>query len=246
MLRSMTLAAALFLAACDSGSADEPKDADTYADGQTRYRDADTDSDGSAREPAMPGPQSSDEPMWVEIAIEGSGDLDITDPECELDSLSGSFSGLYSGEAEIDNDGIYIAALASSEAEFTSPSGCTLPDLSISSVSEVVVKGYLSATQENCDTYCAASARSHAEAECEGSSDEASCRAEQEAEYSASCTQTCTGSTTYAIYAESALSATALAELNGAALTGTALGSLEVDLPFDRIVDETDNTVDEQ
>ncbi len=109
----------------------------------------------------------------------------------------------------------------------------------------LLLRGELSATTQNCESYCAAKARSHAEAECSGEADQASCRAAEEASYEASCETSCTSSTTHVIVAETALSATALADLNASALTGAAIGEVQADLTFDRIEDDQGETVEE-
>ncbi len=229
----------LLLTACDGQTA---ADNETEATGTATYDDAEQTSDGSDNEPATPEPQPNSDPMWLSIDVEGSGDFSVSDPECQLDSLGSTFLGQLEGEAELDGNGVYVATLASTESTFTTPSGCTIPSLSIGSVTEVVVRGELTATQENCESYCAASARSEAEAEC-GS--DASCRGDVQSAHEASCTTECTSSTTHVIVAETSLGVTALAELNGQALSGSSLGTISADLTFDRIEDGQGNEVDE-
>lgn len=234
----------LALIACAGGDdTADAKDADTRAAGNTTYRDAETQPDGAGRSPMSPGPQPEDDPMWVEIAFEGTGDLSLSDPSCDLTDLGG-FEGLYMGEATIDEDGAYVASFTEAEAEVMTPSGCEIPELSVELITDVVVRGYLSATQENCDTYCAAYARAEAEEQCAGDSDEVSCRAEAEASYTASCDTTCTGSTTYAIVAETSLGASAISDIALGELSGAALGTISADLTFDHIEDSDGNEVD--
>jgi len=166
-----------------------------------------------------------------------------SEPECQLDQASGAFSGLYEGEAQID-DGVYVATFASSEAAFETPSGCTLPDLAIGTLTRVVLRAELSATTENCEAYCAAKARSEAEAECEGDPDQAACRADFAASYEASCETACSTST-HRIVARTALGVDTLAALNASSITGTGLGTVQADLTFDHIEDASGSTVDE-
>lgn len=244
MRRTIPLALAV-LVACDKepagDTAQEP--ADTEASGQAVYQDAERKPDGSDQEPNRPDLQPDDDPMFVEIVVSGSHELDLGEVECE--SLDGSFEGLYTGEATLDDDGIYVASMSSTEASFDLPEGCAPPDLGVSTLTEVLVRASLSATTQNCDGYCEAKARSSAEAACEGDSDEASCRTETEASYEASCTRSC-ASETHTLVAETALSASALTSLNAAGLTGQALGSLDVDLTFDTIRDADGDTVAEE
>lgn len=201
------------------------------ATGQARCADAATEPDGSPHE-AEPPPEGSS--MHLEVTVEGSGTLPDLDPSCALDGAAGGFAGLYQGEGEVDGDGVYVAALA--QGEFTTPSGaCVLPELEITSFTSVVLRAELENTQQNCETYCDAQARAAAEEECEGDADQASCRADAEATASGSCTTECTGSETRAIVAETELGLDAVAALNAAGLTGTAVGELNVDLTFDHV-----------
>jgi len=201
----------------------------TAVSGQAVYRDAHTDHAGQPQAAAAPAPQ----PVQVSIGVRGNGTLDGVDPTC-LDGASGQFQGLYHGEAAIDDGGVYLGSLASTAAQFTTPSGCAIPTLSIGAMTEVVIHAELEATTANCDAYCAASARADAESECGATAGDAACRAEAEASAQASCSATCT-SQTHTIAAEATLSADALARLNADGVTGTALGELAVDLVFDRV-----------
>jgi hypothetical protein len=158
-------------------------------------------------------------------------------PECVLDGAAGAFEGEYAGEATIEDDGAYVAALASSTAQFFTPSGCLVPELEIAALTEVVVRASITATQPNCDAYCAAKARSEAEAECGATATSSTCRAAAGSEYQASCSIACSDGTDYRIVAETELSATAVAELSASQLSGLALGELSVDLTLDRIED---------
>lgn len=222
----------LALAAC-TGDPGAPAEGDTTVTGPTRWRDAETTPDGG---PAEAGRPESQDGMRVYVTVEGDGTLSGLEPECELEGATGSFVGVLEGDAQIDDDGTYVAVLASEQGTFTTPTGgCEIPELEIATVTSVGVRGELETTQQNCESYCEAHARAEAESAC-GS--DASCRAEVEAEEAATCETTCTGSTTYTLVAETALDATAVAELNASGLTGTGLGTLEVDLTFDRVEDE--------
>jgi len=135
---------------------------------------------------------------------------------------------------------VYVAAM--SDSAFETPSGCSVPSLSIGLVTDIVARGELSATSQNCDTYCTAKARSVAETECDGEADEATCRATAEASYEASCTTSCT-STTHVIVAETSVGSSVLGGLVD--LDGSALGTVEADLTFDHVEDADGNTVSE-
>jgi hypothetical protein len=240
-MKLVLAAAAAAVAACG----DDAADADTTARGQAVYRDAETNAAGEPQPAARCAPQPSHDPMLVEILVRGSGDLGDLDPQCSLDGATGSFKGLFSGVATIDGDGAYVATLASADAFFETPSGCEIPTIEIGAVTEVVIRGTLSATTQNCEAYCSAKARSYAEGECSGAGDQVACRAAAEGEYQASCGASCSAETTHVIAAEAALSASALAELNAAALTGAALGELSANLTFDYLADASGNVVSE-
>ncbi|MFT6143913.1 MAG: hypothetical protein ACJATT_003926 [Myxococcota bacterium] len=206
--------------------------AETESTGNAQY----VESSETADEPARP------DGFFLEIRAEGTGTFDVAAPECQADSLTGSFNALYEGEADVNNDGIYIASLTTAEAQ--TPSGCDLPDLDIGLVTDIVVRGEVQATSSNCSTYCDSQAGAYADTECSGDADEASCRSTAEAEYTSSCTTSCESSTNV-IVAETSLTATALTSLDLTALTGAALGTVTADLTFDHIEDDSGETVDE-
>lgn len=241
-MKTLFLLPIALLIACDSGGVE----GDTTASGQSYYKDADSDPDGSEREWATPEPQSGGDSMVVTIEADGNGTFSLSDPECSLDGATGAFEGLYEGEADIDSDGFYVASLASADAVFTTPSGCTIPSLTIDVVNEVVVRGELTTTTQNCETYCQAKARSYAESECEGDADEATCRSDAEAAYEGDCTTTCDDPTTHVIVAETSLSTTAIADINSQALTGEGLGEVQADLTFDHMEDDQGDDVDDR
>lgn len=230
----LTALAFSLAAGCGSGSTD----ADTATTGEARFADADTNADGSDREPARPESTFS-----VSVEIAGTGDLSGLDTTC-LDGASGMFEGLLGGTAEVD-DGIYVAALAAGSAGFTTPSGCDIPDLEISALTEVVIRAELTATTTSCESYCAARARQSAEAECDGDGDQVACRGTAEGEYTASCEVACEQSE-HRIVAETALSAAARTELAASQVTGSSLGTIEADLTFDRVEDASGQVIDER
>jgi hypothetical protein len=220
------VAALLAMAACTSSDAD----IDTNSSGHAIYRDAETDHQGQPAAAAHPDPQD----MNLTIEVSGTASLADLEPRCALDEVSGRFTALFEGQAVIDEDGVYAAGLASTEATFLTDGGCTIPPVELTAMTEVVVRAELAATVPNCETYCQAEARAAGEAECGADASAATCRGTAEASYAASCTSTCT-SETQVIVAETALSATAIAELNAQTATGTGLGELEVDLVFDHM-----------
>lgn len=220
------VAALLATAACTSGDAE----IDTNSSGNAIYRDAETDHQGQPAAAARPDPQD----LNLTIEVSGTASLADLEPRCALDEASGSFTALFEGQAVIDEDGVYAAGLASSEATFLSAGGCTIAPVELTAMTEVVVRAELAATIPNCESYCQAEARAEAEAECGADASAATCRGTAEASHAAACTTTCT-SETQMIVAETALSATAIAALNAQTATGTGLGQLEVDLVFDHL-----------
>lgn len=234
-----TLSIATSLAAFALLGCTAQSEVDTTADGTATYKDSQTDHDGQAKQPDRPEAQS----ISVEIDVEGSGDLSGVDTTC-VDGLGGSFTGLFEGEGHIDGDGAYAAGLASADAEFLTPSGCTIPELQINALSDVVVRATLEATTTSCQHYCSAKARSSAEADCGADASAAQCRSSAEAAYESSCTTSCTTSG-YSIVAETRLSAQALAELNARAITGAAIGEIHAELTFDHVEDANGDEVSE-
>lgn len=228
------LAAWMVFSGCGPSGGDEVS-GDTVASGKTAYEDSETDHDGMAQEPEAPAPQPESDPIQVEIVLSGTGDLGVVPSSCSLDQGAGQFTSLLSGTGEIDENGLYIAGFLSSEATFFSPSGCELPEVSVATLTSVEVVARLSNTQENCNSYCSAKARSQAEAECGSYPNDASCRVSAEADYTASCETTCNGASTRVIVARSSLSISAVATLNATALGVDGLGNIEVDLTFDHI-----------
>jgi hypothetical protein len=209
----------------------------TRAEGQARYHDAATDADGNSHPPARPAPQPASDPMMVEVVLDGQAEMSGLDPECELDALSGSFDGWLAGEAALDDGGAYVASMTAGQAVFETPGGCTIPEIEILAVTSARVRATLSATEANCDGYCAARARAHAEQHCQAADDRAGCWASAAAEYQAACHSSCQLDSTRVIVAEAELTAAALASLDAEALEGALLGDIQVDLTFDHMED---------
>ncbi len=193
-LRFILFLSLLAMPAC----AGDDSEVDTTARGASAYQDG-----------ASPAPQS----MGVDIEVEGTGSIDGLEPECQLDGLSGSFTGLFSGEAAIDENGAFFAGMASATALFTTPTGCEIPQLDVETVTRVSVRASIPATQINCQGYCAAQTPD-TQAECV-----ASCAVEGAS-----------------IVAETELSAEQVAAVSARNLSGGALGELEVDLIFDQVI----------
>jgi len=235
MTRLSILIPLLFLG-CDGPD----EDAETTAEGAATYEDAETSPDGSARERSSPEQGTQ---MDVSLEVDGTGELDVGDPSCSLDG--NSFDALYQGTGEVRSDGTYLASFASADATFETPSGCEIPDVDVGVVTGVEVVARIENTSQQCTTYCQAKARAWAESECESAEDQASCRSQAEASYQGSCETACEDPETYAIVARTSLGASALTSLAVDELSGAALGTLEVDLSFDRIEDVDGNEVSE-
>jgi hypothetical protein len=216
---------AIAFAGCTGGDGDG--DAGTEVTGQGVYRDSTTEHDGTSKEPAAPPAQD----VQVEITVEGTGTIPNPDPQCALDAV-GAFEAVFTGTAVLDEGGAYLGAMGAGSGSITTPSGCVIPELTVGAITDVTVRVELEATTENCDTYCAASARADAEAECGATADQATCRENAEATAVASCTTTCTQQSD-AIVAEVSLGASALGSLDADALRAAALGEVQADLVFD-------------
>lgn len=217
----------------------------THTEGEVAYDDAETNAADEPQQPARPAPQPAGDPMMVEVILEGRAEMNGLEPECELDAVSGSFDGWLAGEAAVDDDGFYVAALTAEEAVFETPGGCAVPELDILAVTHARVRATLSATERNCEGYCAARARAHAEDSCQVAADRAACWAAATADYQASCQATCRSERVRVIVAEAELDATALAALDAEALEGALLGEIRADLTFDHMEDTEGEAVDE-
>ena len=225
----------LFLVACGGGGGEsEPA---TRVSGHAVYRDAATDHSGAQAEPATPPAQGAK----ISIVVEGSGDIPNLDPQCSVDP-AGSFEAHYLGTLNLSNDSVYAAALGSTAAEIVTPSGCEIPELTVGVITDVRVRAELTANTQNCESYCAATARADAEQECGASASSAECRTNAEAAASASCTTTCT-TQAHVIVAEVSLLASLFGDLDADALQAAALGDFEANLTFDHMEDQSGNDV---
>lgn len=214
------------VAACGGGGGDGT---DSSVQGVATYRDSSTDAAGAPRDPSTPPAQSA----TVTVTIRGNGTLTGLDPTC-LDSASGAFDALYSGDAQLDGSGGYVSSMGSADAVLQTPSGCDIPDLTVGVISDIVVRAELDATTQNCDTYCSASARADAEAECSAAADRATCWANSEASAKAACQTECTTQSTK-IVAETTIGASGLGELDADALRAAAFGDVDANLTFDTL-----------
>lgn len=214
----------LLLVACTSES-----DTSSTITGDAAYRDASTDHSGAAKSPSTPPPQSA----RVTITVKGTGQIPQVDPQCALDP-AGSFEAHYLSTMNMTDGSAYTAAIA--RGSITTPSGCTIPNLTVGVVTDVVVRGELAINTQNCSTYCEANARADAEAQCGTSASSASCRAAAESQASAQCQRTCT-TQAHSIVAEVSLGASVLGDLDADALRAAALGELTANLTFDHLED---------
>jgi hypothetical protein len=221
-MRTLVAFTIVSLTACTSSS---PA---TDVSGHAVYRDAATNADGSAHTAARPPAQAA----RVTLEIHGTGTMSGLDASC-LDAASGQFRAVYHGDAQLADGGAMTAALDAAGA-ITTPSGCTIPSLTVGAVTGVTVRAELDATTTNCQSYCDASARADAEAQCGSAADQASCRASAEASASASCRTTCT-SQSHAIVAETSLGIATLGQLDADQLRAGAFGAMSADFTFDRL-----------
>jgi hypothetical protein len=223
----ITLLSLSIFGACTS-DADPPT---SQVTGAMRYDDATTNADGTPREAAAP---PADQDVTITVEVRGTGVLEGLDTTCQLDGATGQFHALFDGTAAVDENGAYVAALADGSAQIETLTGCAIPTLTVSVISDVVVRGEIAATTTSCQSYCAASARGAAEAECAGSSTEAECRATAEASATASCQTECTTQRDV-IVAEVSLAGSLLGDLDADALRAAAFGQLSADLTFDHM-----------
>jgi hypothetical protein len=223
---SITIVLASTLFACTSDS-----DSNTSVTGQAVYRDATTDHSGIQQEPSTPPPQSAK----VTIVVKGTGQIPNIDPHCALDP-SGAFEAHYLSTMNMADGSVYTATVASGSGAIQTPSGCAIPDLTVSLITDVVVRSELSINTQNCQTFCEANGRADAEAQCGASASAASCRAQAETQATAQCQTTCT-TKAHSIVAEVSLGAALLGDLDAEALRAAALGELHANLTFDHLED---------
>ena len=221
----------LTVGACSSSS----DTASTQVMGQAVYRDAMTDHTGAPQQPAAPPPQTAN----VTVTVDGTGTIPQVDQRCATDPV-GAFEAHYAGSASLSSGSAYVAAIASGSGQLTTPSGCAVSNLTVGAITDVVVRAELAVNTENCQTYCAASARADAEAQCGATADEATCRADAESSAAASCQTTCT-TQAHAIVAEISLGASALGQMTADQLRAAAFGDLSANLTFDHLEDASGN-----
>jgi hypothetical protein len=195
------------------------------------YRDAATDHSGAQQEAATPPAQSAK----VTVVVKGTGQIPNLDPKCALDP-SGAFEAHYLSTMNMTDGSVYSATVASGSGALQTPSGCAIPDLTVSLITDVVVRGELAINTQNCQTFCEADARADAETQCGASASAASCRAQAESQAAAQCQTTCT-TRAHAIVAEISLGAALLGDLDAEALRAAALGELHANLTFDHLED---------
>jgi hypothetical protein len=233
MTRLTLLSCCLF--ACGGGDGSEPS---TNVTGQAVYRDSSTDHAGIEQAPAAPPAQGA----TITIVVQGTGDIPTIDPQCALDP-SGSFEAHYLGTLNLSDDDVYASSFGDAATQIQTPSGCEIPDLTVGVITDVRIRGELVANTQNCQTYCAATARANAEESCGATASSAECRATAETEATAACTTTCT-TETHVIVAETSLVASLFGDLDARALRAAALGELEANLTFDHMEDAEGNVLD--
>lgn len=233
MLKLASILFVVTVGACSSSPDTSSSSADVT--GTAVYRDATTDHAGAPQQPSAPPPQSAN----VSIVVKGTGTIPQVDPRCATDPV-GAFEAHYAGSAQLTDGSAYAAAIASGSGTLTTPSGCAISNLTVGTVTDVVVRAELAVTTENCQTYCAASARADAEAQCGSTADQATCRTDAESSAAAQCQTTCT-TQAHAIVAEISLGASALGQVSADELKAAALGDMSADLTFDHLEDASGN-----
>lgn len=224
-----TLSIAAFGCASDGGSTTESS---SELRGNATFRDATTDHAGNQTDPASPSGDGA-----VTIIVEGSGQLPEVDVRCQLDP-AGRFEAHYVSTVDFDAGDAYATSVA--EGVIMTPGGCELQTVNALLVTGVTIRAEIDATTQNCETYCAASARADAEAECGATSSATSCRENAEASAEAACETTCTARADR-IVAEVSLAASLFAGVDFEALRGAVFGDLTADLEFDHMVDGSGN-----
>lgn len=232
MFLMLVLVMALIGAGC--GPSDEGSSGNGSVQGSCQYDDAQTNTDGTAKEPAQPEPQ----PMTVEVHMSGTGTFPNLAQSC---SVNGNFSGMMQNNVSVDDDGRYLSVMNFGQGAFSTELGCQIPELNLATVLSFKVVAKLENTQRNCKTYCDAKLSASCESSCEsqfgGASARATCRQACEAQGSGSCQTHCTGSTTRRITAETQLSAAAIAELNARRAGVNGVGEMNIDLTFDKVTE---------
>ena len=199
--------------------------------GNATYRDATTDTSGQPQKAASPPAQQ----MTFTLEVDGHGTIPTVDPRCATDP-SGAFVANYAGTAQLASDGTYTTGTLASTGAIATPSGCAIQNLTASAVTGAKLHAELAVNTQNCQTYCAASARADAEAQCAQSPDAVSCRSNAESSLAASCQTTCT-TKAHAITADAELGADAFGGLDAMQLQGAELGDLQASLVFSAMTD---------
>lgn len=193
--------------------------------GQATFRDAQTDANGSPKEPQpVEREDGGDQPIQFTTSFAGTGIFgDLTDICLPLD---GSFTGTSSSEGSVDSDGNFSVEIsaASSSSVLTSTLGCVTSDLDIDALTSITIVASIDADSENCSYYCESDAR----AECESDSDRESC----EADLAASCQEECTTEHT-SLLAEVTIDGGASLDAINSGIDGEAFGAFTSDLTFD-------------
>jgi len=199
--------------------------------GTAVYRDATTDHSGATKPAATPPPQSA----RITVVVKGTGQIPEVDPQCALDP-AGSFEAHYLSTMTVSDGNVYSSSIAEGSGQIQTPSGCTIPNLTVGVITDVVVRGELAINTTNCESYCQARARADAEAQCGTSATSATCRTQHEGSATAQCQTTCT-TKAHAIVAEVSLAASLLGDIDAQSLEAAALGELEANLTFDHLED---------
>ncbi len=222
------IAMLLFVGACTS-SGDEGT-ATSEIRGDAAFRDAATDHAGNPQEPAAPSQSAK-----ISIVMHGSGQfsVDKLDPRCALDP-SGQFDAVFTSTADLGNGSAYLSTLASSSGRITTASGCELPEVSALIITGATLRAEIATTTQSCKSYCEASARADAEAQCGATASSASCREQAETSAAASCQTTCT-TQAHSIVAETSLATSLFTGLDFQDLQAASLGDLQADLTFDEL-----------
>src|SRR6266850_5319321 len=111
----------------------------TQVMGQAVYRDSTTDHGGAPQQPATPPAQAAN----VKVTVKGQGTIPQIDPRCATDPV-GAFEAHYAAMAQLSSSDAYVAAF--SQGALTTPSGCAVSHLTVSAITDVVIRGELSIT----------------------------------------------------------------------------------------------------
>lgn len=214
------LCCSLLLVGCTGGGEDE---GGASVSGQAVYRDSATDHSGTPRSPSSPPAQDAK----LSMTIKGTATIPQVDPQCVTDP-AGKFEARYAGTASIGD--AYVASFA--RGSIVTPSGCEIPELTVGVVTDIVIRGELETTTQNCQTYCEASARADAEAQCGATASAAQCRAQAESNAAAQCMTSCTTQKTK-IVAETTVGVSSLGSVDASSLRSATFADLEANLVFD-------------